>query len=67
MAGPGGISLQVLGAVRELNNAAISLGNGDDVKRLSIQWQEAQAVGAAMQQASVCHYERLNFWPSTMP
>lgn len=48
-----GISLRVLGAVRELNNAAISLGNGDDVKRLSIQWQEAQAVGTAMQQASV--------------
>ncbi|OYQ42698.1 hypothetical protein CHU94_01725 [Rhodoferax sp. TH121] len=46
------ISLRVLASVRELNDAAQALSHGEDVVVPSIRFQEAEAVGAALLQAS---------------
>jgi diguanylate cyclase (GGDEF)-like protein len=46
------ISLRVLASVRQLNEAALSLGNGEEMRLPSMQLQEAEAVGAAMVQAA---------------
>nr|WP_315849756.1 sensor domain-containing diguanylate cyclase [uncultured Rhodoferax sp.] len=47
------ISLRVLASVRELNDAAQALSHGEDVALPSIRLQEAEAVGAALVQASL--------------
>jgi diguanylate cyclase (GGDEF)-like protein len=47
------ISLRVLASVRELNEAAQALSRGEDVALPRIRLQEAEAVGAALVQASV--------------
>lgn len=47
------ISLRVLASVRELNEAAQALSHGEDVALPRIRLQEAEAVGAALVQASV--------------
>ena len=47
------ISLRVLASVRELNDAAQALSHGEDVALPRIRLQEAEAVGAALVQASL--------------
>jgi diguanylate cyclase (GGDEF)-like protein len=42
----------VLNSVRQLNDAAIALGRGEDITLPSLELQEAQAVGTAMLQAA---------------
>lgn len=44
--------LRVLRSVQGLNDAALALGKGEPVKLPATQWQEADAVGQAMVQAS---------------
>jgi diguanylate cyclase (GGDEF)-like protein len=44
--------LRVLSSVRQLNDAAIALGRGDDITHPALELQEAQAVGTAMLQAA---------------
>lgn len=44
--------LRVLSSVRQLNDAALALGRGDDVTLPTLELQEAQAVGTAMLQAA---------------
>ncbi len=46
------ISLRVLASVRELNDAAQALGQGEEVVLPSVRLQEAEAVGVALLQAS---------------
>ncbi len=43
---------RVLSSVRELNDAAIALGKGEQVALPRVQFKEAEAVGAALQRAS---------------
>lgn len=45
-------SLKVLSSVRQLNDAAIALGRGEDITLPTLELQEAQAVGTAMLQAA---------------
>jgi len=47
------ISTRVLSSVRELNDAAISLGKGERVYLPAMQLQEAEAVGKAIEQAAL--------------
>ncbi|WP_294764546.1 sensor domain-containing diguanylate cyclase [uncultured Rhodoferax sp.] len=47
------ISLRVLASVQQLNAAAQALCHGQDVQLPAIRLQEAEAVGAALQQASM--------------
>jgi diguanylate cyclase (GGDEF)-like protein len=47
------ISTRVLSSVRELNDAAISLGKGERVYLPTMQLQEAEAVGKAIEQAAL--------------
>lgn len=47
------IALRVLASVRELNDAAQALSHGDDVALPAIRLREAEAVGAALVQASL--------------
>lgn len=46
------LSMRVLSSVRDLNNAALALGQGEPVVLPHVQLREAEAVGQAMLQAS---------------